>query len=179
MEQKQYWLGLPKHLFWGFIAIAIFMSGDGFEMAFLSKHITDLGFTPAQSAMVFTVYGLMAAVAAWASGVVAEIITPLKAMMIGFILWIVMHALFMAFGLGMKSYTLMLLFYGIRGLAYPLFIYSLMTGLLFSRHLSWFYFTIIFKTGLWHFNKECQYPCKDIQTCIGPHYTHNIKERQY
>ncbi len=44
MEQKQYWLGLPKHLFWGFIAIAIFMSGDGFEMAFLSKHITDLGF---------------------------------------------------------------------------------------------------------------------------------------
>ena len=43
MEQKQYWLGLPKHLFWGFIAIAIFMSGDGFEMAFLSKHITDLG----------------------------------------------------------------------------------------------------------------------------------------
>ena len=126
MEQKQYWLGLPKHLFWGFIAIAIFMSGDGFEMAFLSKHITDLGFTPAQSAMVFTVYGLMAAVAAWASGVVAEIITPLKAMMIGFILWIVMHALFMAFGLGMKSYTLMLLFYGIRGLAYPLFIYSFM-----------------------------------------------------
>ncbi len=34
MEQKQYWLGLPKHLFWGFYAIAIFMSGDGFEMAF-------------------------------------------------------------------------------------------------------------------------------------------------
>lgn len=126
MEQQQYWLGLPKHLFWGFIAIAIFMSGDGFEMAFLSKHITDLGFTPTQSAMVFTVYGLMAAVAAWASGVVAEIITPLKAMMIGFVLWIVMHALFMAFGLGMKSYSMMLLFYGIRGLAYPLFIYSFM-----------------------------------------------------
>lgn len=37
-----------------------------------------------------------------------------------------MHALFMVFGLGMKSYTLMLLFYGIRGLAYPLFIYSFM-----------------------------------------------------
>lgn len=38
MEQKQYWLGLPKHLFWGFIAIAIFMSGDGFEMAFIETY---------------------------------------------------------------------------------------------------------------------------------------------
>ncbi|KPD02238.1 MFS transporter [Moellerella wisconsensis] len=126
MTEKQYWLGLPKNLFWGFIAIAIFMSGDGFEMAFLSKHITDIGFTPTQSAMVFTVYGLAAAIAAWASGVVAEIITPQKAMLIGFLLWIVMHTLFMAFGLGMHNYTLMLLFYGIRGLAYPLFIYSFM-----------------------------------------------------
>ena len=35
MQSQQYWFGLPKHLLWGFIAIAIFMSGDGFEMAFL------------------------------------------------------------------------------------------------------------------------------------------------
>ncbi|KQN43002.1 cytochrome C biogenesis protein CcdA [Serratia sp. Leaf50] len=125
MQNKQaHWFGLPLNLLWGYIAIAVFMSGDGFEMAFLSKHITDMGFTPAESAMVFTVYGLAAAVAAWSSGVVAEIITPQKAMRIGFILWIVMHTLFMLFGLGMKNYPLMLLFYGIRGLAYPLFIYS-------------------------------------------------------
>lgn len=125
-QSKEYWFGLPTKLLWGFIAIAIFMSGDGFEMAFLSRHITDLGFSPAQSAMVFTVYGLAAALAAWASGVVAEIITPQKAMLIGFVLWIVMHTLFMALGLGMRNYPLMLLFYGIRGLAYPLFIYSFM-----------------------------------------------------
>ncbi|AJW28947.1 cytochrome C biogenesis protein CcdA [Chania multitudinisentens RB-25] len=124
MQQHKHWFGLPMNLFWGYIAIAVFMSGDGFEMAFLSKHITDMGFTPAQSALVFTVYGLAAALAAWSSGVVAEIITPQKAMRIGFILWVVMHALFMLFGLGMKNYPLMLLFYGIRGLAYPLFIYS-------------------------------------------------------
>ncbi|WP_313667929.1 MFS transporter [Atlantibacter sp.] len=126
MQSQQYWFGLPKHLLWGFIAIAIFMSGDGFEMAFLSKHITDMGFSPAQSAMVFAVYGFAAALAAWASGVVAELITPQKAMAIGFVLWCVMHALFMALGLGMRNYPLMLLFYGIRGLAYPLFIYSFM-----------------------------------------------------
>ncbi|WP_314154460.1 MFS transporter [Rouxiella badensis] len=125
MQKKQaHWFGLPLNLLWGYIAIAVFMSGDGFEMAFLSKHITDMGFSPAESALVFTVYGLAAAVAAWSSGVVAEIITPQKAMRIGFILWLVMHTLFMLFGLGMKNYPLMLLFYGIRGLAYPLFIYS-------------------------------------------------------
>lgn len=123
-QTHKHWFGLPMNLFWGYIAIAIFMSGDGFEMAFLSKHITDMGFTPAQSALVFTVYGLAAALAAWSSGVVAEIITPQKAMRIGFILWLVMHVLFMLFGLGMRNYLLMLLFYGIRSLAYPLFIYS-------------------------------------------------------
>ena len=83
-----------------------------------------MGFSPAQSAFVFTLYGLAAAIAAWSSGVVAEIITPQRAMRIGFVLWVVMHCLFMVFGLGIKSYPLMLLFYGIRGLAYPLFIYS-------------------------------------------------------
>jgi len=123
-KHHTHWFGLPMNLFWGYIAIALFMSGDGFEMAFLSKHIIDLGFSASESAVVFTVYGLAAALAAWSSGVVAELITPQKAMRIGFVLWVVMHVLFMIFGLGMKSYPLMLLFYGVRGLAYPLFIYS-------------------------------------------------------
>ncbi|WP_034914920.1 MFS transporter [Erwinia sp. 9145] len=124
MTSAKNWFGLPLSLIWGYIAIAIFMSGDGFEMAFLSKHITDLGFTPAQSALVFTLYGAAAALAAWSSGVVAEIITPQRAMRIGFVLWVIMHILFMTLGLGLRNYPLMLLFYGIRGLAYPLFIYS-------------------------------------------------------
>ncbi|WP_246759526.1 MFS transporter [Erwinia sp. BNK-24-b] len=124
MKSATNWFGLPLPLLWGYIAIAVFMSGDGFEMAFLSKHITDLGFTPSQSALVFTLYGGAAALAAWSSGVVAEIITPQRAMRIGFILWVVMHVLFMTLGLGLRNYPLMLLFYGIRGLAYPLFIYS-------------------------------------------------------
>lgn len=67
-------------LIWGYIAIAIFMAGDGFEAAFLSKYITDIGFFEAQSGFVFAVYGLMVALSAWCSGVVAEIITPQKAM---------------------------------------------------------------------------------------------------
>ena len=34
LSQKN-WLGLPLNLLWGYLAIAIFMTGDGFEMAFL------------------------------------------------------------------------------------------------------------------------------------------------
>ncbi|STU66490.1 ribitol/Xylitol/Arabitol transporter [Klebsiella pneumoniae subsp. pneumoniae] len=45
---------------------------------------------------------------------VAEIITPLKTMMIGFVLWCVFHVLFLVFGLGHANYALILLFYGIR-----------------------------------------------------------------
>ncbi|OAT23197.1 MFS family ribitol/xylitol/arabitol transporter [Buttiauxella gaviniae ATCC 51604] len=118
------WFGLPLHLLWGYIAIAVFMTGDGFELAFLSHYIKELGFSPAQASFAFTLYGLAAALSAWVSGVVAEIITPQKTMFIGFVLWCVFHVLFLVFGLGHANYPLILLFYGIRGFAYPLFLYS-------------------------------------------------------
>jgi len=125
-SSEEFWFGLPVKMFWGFLAIAIFMAGDGFEMAFLSRHIINMGFSSTQTAIVFTFYGLAAALSAWASGVIAELITPIRAMMIGLVLWLVMHALFMSMGLGLRNYPLMILFYGIRGFAYPLFIYSFM-----------------------------------------------------
>jgi hypothetical protein len=37
-------------------------------------YITGLGFTPSQASLAFTLYGLAAALAAWISGVVAELI---------------------------------------------------------------------------------------------------------
>ncbi|WP_028865820.1 MFS transporter [Psychromonas aquimarina] len=140
------WLGLPLNLIWGYVAIAIFMTGDGFELAFLSRYITELGFSPAQSSMAFTLYGLAAAIAAWVSGVLAEIITPQKTMKIGFILWCIFHVLFLVFGLGDANYPLILLFYGIRGLAYPLFLYSFIVVIVnnvrsdsVSSALGWFW----------------------------------------
>ncbi|MED5744968.1 RbtT/DalT/CsbX family MFS transporter, partial [Enterobacter hormaechei] len=123
-EINKQWLGLPLNLLWGYLAIAVFMTGDGFELAFLSHYIKSLGFTPAEASFAFTLYGLAAALSAWISGVVAEIITPQKTMLIGFVLWCVFHVLFLVFGLGQANYALMLLFYGIRGLAYPLFLYA-------------------------------------------------------
>ncbi|EDJ1003737.1 cytochrome C biogenesis protein CcdA [Salmonella enterica] len=123
-KKYKQWMGLPLNLIWGYIAIAIFMTGDGFELAFLSHYITELGFTPSQASLAFTFYGLSAALAAWVSGVVAELITPQKTMFIGFAMWTIFHILFLLFGLGRANYSLILLFYGIRGFAYPLFLYS-------------------------------------------------------
>lgn len=121
---SDHWMGLPTNLLWGYVAIFLFMTGDGFELAFLSRYIVELGFSPAQATLAFTAYGLCAALAAWGSGVIAEVITPQKAMRIGFYMWVVFHVLFMIFGLSHKNYYFILLFYGIRGLAYPLFLYS-------------------------------------------------------
>ena len=45
INNKQ-WLGLPLNLLWGDSAIAVFMTGDGFELAFLSHYIKALGFSP-------------------------------------------------------------------------------------------------------------------------------------
>lgn len=146
-ETKQ-WMGMPLNLMWGYIAIALFMTGDGFELAFLSKYITDLGFTEKQSSFAFTVYGLAAALSAWVSGVLAEIITPRKAMIYGFIMWCVFHVLLLVFGLGAKNYSLIVLFYGIRGFAYPLFLYSFIVMIVqnvkstqISPSMGWFWTT--------------------------------------
>lgn len=145
-NSSKQWLGLPLNLIWGYIAIAIFMTGDGFELAFLSRYITELGFSPAQSSLAFTLYGLAAALAAWVSGVVAEIITPQKTMKIGVALWCLFHVLFLVFGLGESNYAMILIFYGLRGLAYPLFLYSFIVVIIHnvrsdsvSSALGWFW----------------------------------------
>ncbi|CCG85612.1 MFS transporter [Erwinia piriflorinigrans] len=124
IKSNRSWCGFPVNLLWGYVSIAVFMTGDGFELAFLSHYIKSLGFSPSASSLVLTVYGLTAAFSAWISGVLAEMITPQRTMFIGFCLWCVFHVLFILLGLELKSYPLILLFYGIRGFAYPLFLYS-------------------------------------------------------
>lgn len=145
-DANKQWFGLPLSLLWGYIAIAVFMTGDGFELAFLSHYIKSLGFSPAQASFVFTLYGLAAALSAWVSGVLAEIYTPQKTMFAGFVLWCVFHILFLVFGLGHANYALILLFYGIRGFAYPLFLYSFIVVIIHnvksenaSSALGWFW----------------------------------------
>jgi polyol permease family len=117
-------LGIPRKLLFGYVAIALFMAGDGFELTFLSKYLVDLGYTQVDAGLVFTVYGLVAAISAWTSGVLAEMFGARRAMLTGGVLWIGLQVLFLTVGLGSGSLPLILVLYGARAVAYPLFIYA-------------------------------------------------------
>lgn len=117
-------IGLPRTLLAGLVAIAVFMTGDGFELTFLSKYIVDQGFSSSQSSLMFTMYGLVAALAGWASGVLAEMFGAKRIMLIGASAWVVLHLLFVGVALPSGVYPLMLGVYALRGVGYPLFIYS-------------------------------------------------------
>ena len=115
---------MPLALLGGFIAIVFCMTGDGIEQAFLSKYLVNLGFSVADAALVFTVYGATAALSSWLSGVLAEVFSPRRIMLIGVVWWLVFHVLFLWLGLAHPNLPLTLLFYGIRGFAYPMFFYG-------------------------------------------------------
>lgn len=117
-------LGLPRPLLLGYVAVALFMTGDGFELTFLAKYLVDLGHSPVDSALVFTVYGFVAAMSAWCSGVVAELFGARKVMITGGVLWLVLQVVFLTVAVGSGSLPLILLVYGARAAAYPLFIYA-------------------------------------------------------
>jgi polyol permease family len=117
-------LGLPRSLVLGYAAVALFMTGDGFELTFLSKYLVDLGYSQVDAALVFSVYGLVAALSAWCSGVVAEMFGARRVMITGGLAWLVLQVVFLGFVIDSGSLPLILTVYGIRAAAYPLFIYS-------------------------------------------------------
>ena len=115
--------GMPKRLAFGYLALAIFMAGDGFDLTFLSRYlVVDHGFSSVEAGLVFTVYGFIVAISAWTTGVFAEMFGAKKLMIIGGVLWIALHLLFITVGL--SSPVAAILTYGVRGVAYPLFMYS-------------------------------------------------------
>ena len=147
--------GLARKLLPGFLAIAVFMTGDGFELTFLSKYVVDQGFSSSQASLLFTMYGLVAALAGWSSGVLAELFGAKRIMLIGAGSWIVLHLVFIGVALPSHSYPLMLASYMLRGMGYPLFIYSFVvllaqtvdTGKLASA-MGWFWTSYSFGIGV-------------------------------
>ena len=74
-------LGVPRSLMLGFLAVAIFMTGDGFELTFLSKFMVDQGFASSQASLLVTIYGLFAALGGWSAGVLAGMFGARRAML--------------------------------------------------------------------------------------------------
>lgn len=117
-------LGIPGKLWWGILAVTLFMVGDGMEHAFLPKYMIQLGFTETQSSSVMTAYGLGVAVAALVSGVLAQAWGPRRTMLLGVVWWIVFDIALLTIGLASKNYPATMLLYGLRGCGYPLFAYA-------------------------------------------------------
>ncbi|EWS82109.1 MFS transporter [Brachybacterium phenoliresistens] len=140
-------LGLSPALLWGYVAIAFFMTGDGLEQAFLSDYlVTHAGFTTAQTGSIFTVYGLIVALGAFASGVLAEYFGPRRVMILATIMWIVFHVGFLYFGVMQGDFAMTLVMYAIRAAAYPMFVYSFVVWISYaapgdrlSSAMGWFW----------------------------------------
>ena len=116
--------GIPRVLLLGFLAVAIFMTGDGFELTFLSKFMVDQGFSASQASLLVTVSGLFAALGGWSAGVLAEMFGARRIMMFGACWWIGVHLFFLGVAIPSHVYPLILGVYAVRGIGYPLFIYS-------------------------------------------------------
>lgn len=124
LEQQRNKAGLPANMIWGFVAMLVFMAGDGLEHAWLSPYLIERGLTVQQAATLFTAYGAVLAVSAYFSGVLTEIWGPRKVMLIGLITWLVGQVLFIELGLKQDNYAAMLPTYALRGIGYPFFCYS-------------------------------------------------------
>ncbi|MDY0943206.1 MFS transporter [Priestia megaterium] len=139
--------GLPVRVILGFIAILLFMSGDGIEQAFLSKYIVHLGFSVEQSSWVFTIYGITLTIASWLAGILTDFWGAKKTMLLGLITWVIFEVGFLYVGLELHSYAWMWIFYGLRGFGYPLFAFSFIVWVAYitdqkklGTAIGWFFF---------------------------------------
>jgi len=139
--------GISRPIAWGFIAVTLFMVGDGIELGFLSPYLTSQNYGEPNIALLFAVYGIVVAVAAWLSGALAEAWGPKRVMLLGFAIWFVFEIGFLALGVMQHNFTVMLITYGIRGLGYPMFSYGFLVWVTMEteeatmgRAVGWYWF---------------------------------------
>ncbi|MDW8847783.1 MFS transporter [Erwinia sp. MMLR14_017] len=117
-------LGIPPALAWGYIAVLLFMIGDGVESNYLAPYLSHNGFTLDIAATVIAFYGITVTLGSWLAGSLSTLIGPRKVMLLGGTIWIVFEILFLAFALPAQSFVGIALTYGVRGVAYPMFAYA-------------------------------------------------------
>jgi polyol permease family len=117
-------LGMHPELVMGYLGLLLFMIGDGVEAGFLSPMLVDLHFTTSQVAIVFSGYGITAALASWLSGALSDIFGPKKVMWTGFFIWLGFELPFLSLGIARANYSTILVSYALRGFGYPLFAYG-------------------------------------------------------
>lgn len=141
-------IGLPKPLIWGFVGLLLFMIGDGVESGYIAPYLADNGAdNETNAAVIITVYGLMVTIGSWLSGALSDVWGPRRVMIIGLVLWVGLQVVFLGVALPTENFTLMLIVYGLRGIAYPFFAYGFLVWVLgaspahrLGSAVGWFYF---------------------------------------
>ncbi|MBZ5513712.1 MAG: MFS transporter [Acidobacteriia bacterium] len=140
-------LGIYPPLAWGFPAVLLLMCACGVESGFLSAYLAGKGVSASAVALVFTVYGVTATFAAWLAGALSDLWGSKRVMFIGVGIWLAFHVAFLLLGVAPGNYPLILLFYGIRGFGFPLFVYGFLVWITVATparnlgtSLGWFWF---------------------------------------
>jgi polyol permease family len=146
-------IGIHPPLFWGFLGVLLFMIGDGVESGYLAPYLRDNGISDGRVALVFSVYGVTAAIAAWSSGALSDLWGPRRVMVVGLAIWVGFEFALLLLGLPGPSYEMVLLSYGLRGFGYPLFAFGFLVWITAAtpQHrlgtgVGWFWFA--FTAGL-------------------------------
>src|ERR1700740_1941754 len=96
-------LNVPPQLAWGYLGLLLFMIGDGIEAGYLAPFLSGIGVSQGKIALMFTLYGMAAAVAARMSGALADTIGARVVMWVGGSLWGFFGVIFFAFWVGFSS----------------------------------------------------------------------------
>ena len=141
--------GFPTDLAGGFLAVVIFVIGDGIEAVWITNYLSSdaVGFAVDSASKIVTTYGVMVAIAAFLSGALCDAIGPRKVMLIGVVSFLIFDALFIAVALPSQSIALVYLTYGMRGFGYPMLAYGFLTWVMMvtpparqSSASGWFWF---------------------------------------
>ena len=116
-------MGIPNSIKWGFLAVLIFMTGNGVESNFISPHLALAVGDENLAATVISVYGVSVLVGSYLSGALSDLFGPKRVMLLGFLVWIVFEAAFLL-SIQLDSTVLIALSYFFRGFGFPLFAFS-------------------------------------------------------
>lgn len=116
-------MGIPNSIKWGFLAVLIFMTGNGVESNFISPHLARAVGDENLAATVISIYGISVLVGSYLSGALSDLFGPKRVMLLGFLVWIVFEAAFLL-SLQLDSTVLIALSYFFRGFGFPLFAFS-------------------------------------------------------
>ena len=146
-------LGIPHVLRWGFLAVLIFMTGNGTESNFISPHLQAVLHSPEKTASyIIGTYGVAVLVGAYFSGALSDLYGPRRIMALGAAVWIVFELLFLG-SLALGNVPLVFLTYFLRGFGFPLFAFSFLVWVNITtpvarngKAVGWFY--VMFTGGL-------------------------------